>query len=149
MKKIVLMLLGSALVFGVAACGPAKTSADAPSDMNGKVEDPAAPGNTLGDANSEVRQDQLDADIRAREQRNDIAGDESVRADGDLESEVRSKLEANVPRAKLAVSAKDGAVTITGTVPDERELKTVEPLAKEIKGVDSVNIDEVKVVPPS
>lgn len=149
MKKIVLALLGSALAFGVAACGAAKTSADAPSDVNGKADDPAAVGQPLGDANSKVRQDQLDSDIRAREQRNDVAGDESVRADSDLESEVRAKLEANIPRAKLTVSAKDGAVTIGGTVPDEREFKTVEPLAKEIKGVSSVNMDEVKVVPPA
>ena len=149
MKKIVLALLGSALMFGVAACGPAKTSADAPSSVNGKADDPAAVGNTLGDADSKVRQDQLDSDIRAREQRNDMAGDETVRADGDLESEVRAKLEANIPRAKLAISAKDGAVTITGTVPDEKEFKTVEPLAKEIKGVKSVSMDEVKVVPPA
>lgn len=148
-KKIVLVLLGSALAFGVAACGPAKTSADAPSTVDGKADDPAAPGQSLGDANSEVRQDQLDSDIRAREQRNDIAGDETVRADGDLESEVRSKLEANIPRAKLAVSAKDGVVTIGGTVSDEREFKTIEPLAKEIEGVKSVNMDEVKVVPPA
>ena len=147
MKKIVLALLGGALAFGVAACGPAKTSADAPSSMDGKADDPAAVGDTLDDGNNEIRQDQLDSDIRAREQRNDIAGDETVRADGDLESEVRSKLEANIPRAKLAVSAEDGVVTIKGTVPDEREFKTVEPLAKEIKGVKSVNMDEVKVVP--
>ena len=147
MKKIVLALLSGALAVSAVACGPAKTSADAPSAIGGDVDDPAQVGETLDDATNEVRQAQLDADIRAREQRNDIAGDQTDRADGDLESEVRSKLEANVPRAKLAIAAEDGVVTITGTVPDEREYNTIEPLAKEILGVKSVDMQGVEVVP--
>ena len=140
------MLLGGTLLFGVVACGNAKTSADAPSDMNGEVTDPANADNTLGDGSSKIRQDQLNSDIRAREQRNDLGGDQTKRADSDLESEVRAKLEANIPRGKLTVAAKDGAVTIVGTVPDEKEYKTVEPLAKEILGVTSVKVD-VEIVP--
>ncbi len=140
------MLLGGAMLLGVTACGNAKTSADAPSDINGEVTDPADADNTLGDASSTIRQDQLNSDIRAREQRNNIAGDRTERADADIESEVRAKLEANIPRGKLTVAAKDGAVTVVGTVPDEREYKTIEPLAKEILGVTSVKVD-VEIVP--
>ncbi|MGB3651825.1 MAG: BON domain-containing protein [Rivularia sp. (in: cyanobacteria)] len=150
MKKLATLLLGSILLFSAAACdnNTAKTSADAPDSVNGSVEQPGTVEETREDAASEIRQDQLNADIRAREQRNDIAGDQTERADADLASEVRSKLEANIPRAKLIVEAKDGAVTIAGTVPDQKEYETVEPLAKEILGVKSVKTD-VKVVPPT
>ncbi|MGB3637303.1 MAG: BON domain-containing protein [Rivularia sp. (in: cyanobacteria)] len=150
MKKLATLLLGSILLFSAAACdnNTAKTSADAPDSVNGSVEQPGKVEETREDAASEIRQDQLNADIRAREQRNDIAGDQTERADADLASEVRSKLEANIPRAKLIVEAKDGAVTIAGTVPDQKEYETVEPLAKEILGVKSVKTD-VKVVPPT
>ncbi len=150
MKKLATLLLGSILLFGSAACdnNTAKTSADAPDSVNGNVEEASKVEGTLEDGSSEIRQDQLNADIRAREQRNDIVGDQTDRADADIASEVRSKLEANIPRAKLIVEAKDGAVSIAGTVPDQKEYETVEPLAKEILGVKSVKTD-VKVVPPA
>ncbi|PZO08920.1 MAG: transporter [Leptolyngbya foveolarum] len=148
MRKILgSLLLGGTLLFGVAACDSARTSADAPSDVSGEVEDPAKVDETLADANSEVRQDQLNSDIRAREQRNDVMGDQGERANSDIESEVRAKLEANIPRSKLTIEANDGAVKIAGTVPSDREYETIEPLAKEILGVDSVSMD-VEVVPP-
>lgn len=146
MKKLTTLLLGSALAFGTLACGNARTSADAPSDLTESAEDPAQVEETLEDADSEVRQDQLDSDIRAREQRNEVIGDETVRNDSDLESEVRATLEANIPRSKLTVAAENGAVTVVGSVPSEKEYETIEPLAKEILGVDSVEVD-VEVAP--
>lgn len=150
MNKIALFLLSGVLIFGAAACdGNAKTSADAPDTVDGQVENPGEVEETREDAASEVRQDQLNSDIRAREQRNDLIGDQTDRADADLESEVRSKLEANIPRGKLTVNAEDGVVTIAGTVPNQKEYKTVEPLAKQILGVKEVKIDNVKVVPPN
>ncbi|MEO1185868.1 MAG: BON domain-containing protein [Cyanobacteria bacterium J06636_27] len=122
---------------------PLLASSTLPFTESSKVEE------TLEDANSEIRQDQLNSDIRAREQRNDLIGDQTDRADSDLASEVRSKLEANIPRAKLVVEAEDGVVSIAGTVPDQKEYETVKPLAKEILGVKSVKTDNVKVVPPA
>ncbi|MEA5598852.1 BON domain-containing protein [Rivularia sp. UHCC 0363] len=150
MKKLATLVLGSILLFGSAACDTtAKTSSDAPDSIGGNVEEASKVGETKEDASSEIRQDQLNADIRAREQRNDIAGDQTVRADSDLQSEVRSKLEANIPRGKLAIDAKDGVVSISGTVPNQKEYDTIEPLAKEILGVKSVKLVDVKVVPPA
>ncbi|MEO1374712.1 MAG: BON domain-containing protein [Cyanobacteria bacterium J06635_10] len=146
MKKLATFVLGSILLFGSAACDTAKTSSDAPDSISGNVEEARTVGETKEDAASEIRQDQLNSDIRAREQRNDIVGNQTDRADSDLESEVRSKLEANIPRAKLVVEAEDGVVSIAGTVPNQKEYKTIEPLAKEILGVKSVKTD-VKVVP--
>lgn len=149
MKKLTPFVISSLLlVFGATGCNVARTSADAPDTLEDTTEQPAQVEETLTDADSSTRQAQLNSDIRAREQRNDIAGDQEVRADSDLESEVRSKLEANIPRGQLAVKAEDGVVTITGTVPDEKEYNTIEPLAKEILGVKEVKTD-VQVVPPA
>lgn len=150
MKKLTTLVLGGILLFSSAACdnNTAKTSADAPDSVGGNVEEASKVEETLEDGNSEIRQDQLNSDIRAREQRNDIIGDQTDRADADIASEVRSKLEANIPRAKLVVKADDGVVSIGGTVPDQKEYKTIEPLAKQILGVKSVKTD-VEVVPPA
>ena len=148
MNKITLFLLsGTILLVGV-GCDVARTSADAPESVeNGAaVEDATKVEDTLEDATSEIRRDQLNSDIRAREQRNDLMGDQLERADSDLESEVRAKLEANIPRSKLTVDAEDGNVSIVGTVPNQKEYDTIEPLAKEILGVTSVTMD-VKIMP--
>ena len=147
MNKLTPFLLSGVLLFGAAACDTARTSSDAPSSIDEQVDNARNVEETKEDAASEIRQEQLNADIRAREQRNDLLGDQTERADSDLESEVRAKLEANIPRAKLTVDAEDGVVKIVGTVPDRKEYETVEPLAKEILGVKAVKTD-VKVVPP-
>ncbi len=139
MNKLIILLLGSSLLFGAVACDTARTSSDAPTsvDDNPVTEDSGEVEETLEDANSEIRQDQLNSDIRAREQRNDIAGDQTERTDSDLESQVRAKLEANIPRSKLTIDATDGNVDIVGTVPSQKEYDTIAPLAKEILGADN------------
>ena len=147
MKKIATFLLGSSLLFGAVGCDTARTSADAPSSVDETVEEPAQVEETLEDANSEIRQEQLTSDIRAREQRNDLFGEQGERTDSDLESEVRAKLEANIPRSKLTIEAEDGNVIIAGTVPGDKEYSTIVPLAQEITGVNSVDIERVKIVP--
>jgi hypothetical protein len=149
MKKVTFLFLSGLLAMSVAACGPAKTSNNAPdtttqnntttAQNSPNVDKPTAQTNQ-NDAVSETRRKQLNADIRAREQRNQAGGDQNVRDDNDLKSEVRSKLEANLPASALSVDAKDGKVTVTGTVVDENQLRKIGPLAREIKGVKSVEI---------
>ena len=148
MNKLTIFLLGSTLLFGAVGCDVARTSADAPTsvDEDAVVENAGEVEETLEDANSEIRQDQLTSDIRAREQRNDILGDQGERTDSDLESEVRAKLEANIPRAKLTVDAEDGMVKILGTVPSEKEYESIMPLAQEIVGVNNIDM-EVDIMP--
>ena len=148
MNKLTIFLLGSTLLFGAVGCDVARTSGDAPDsvDETARVEEATEVEDTLEDANSEIRQEQLDSDIRAREQRNDVLGDQEVRNDSDLESEVRAKLEANIPRSKLTIEAENGSVMIVGTVPSQKEYETIEPLAREITGVDEVTVD-VEVMP--
>lgn len=143
MKRIATFLLSSVLLVSVAACAnTAKTTSSAPDTAGETVQSPDADTaqTNEGDGTSEVRERQIESDIRAREQRNDATGDDAVRADGDLNSEVRGKLEANLPASQLAVDAKDGVVTISGTVPTQEQLDRIEPLAKEIKGVKEVNV---------
>lgn len=148
MKKFTSFIVGSILLLGAVGCETAQTSADAPDRLNDEAEDINTVEETREDAANNTRQAQLSADIRAREQRNQWFGDEQERADADLASEVRSKLEANIPRGKLVVTAEDGTVKIAGTVPNQKEYETIEPLAKQIKGVDAVSMD-VRIVPPT
>ena len=147
MNKLTPILLSGLLLFGAAACSEgAKTSSDAPNSATENTSSPP-PADTVqktqGDATSEIRKNQANSDIRAREQRNNVTGGDAIRADGDLQSEVRSKLEVNITKGALTVDAKDGLVTVGGTVPNETDLAKIEPLAKEIKGVKQVNVTAV------
>jgi osmotically-inducible protein OsmY len=151
MKKLTPFLISTLLVFGVAACDNAsKTSESAPNNPNQAAQSPTVQTTEASqkDAQSETRRRQLDADIRAREQRNNVTGGDADRAAGDLSSQVRSKLEANIPKGQLTVDAtKDGVVTIGGTVNNQQELAKIERLAKEIKGVKTVVV-KATVAPP-
>ncbi|MGF1675437.1 MAG: BON domain-containing protein [Rivularia sp. (in: cyanobacteria)] len=148
MKRLATFVLGGILLLGSAACDDAaRTSSDAPTSVGGNVDNAQNVEETKQDSQSQVRRDQLDADIRAREERNDMVGGEQAdRTDSDLASEVRSKLEANIPRGQLVVEAENGVVTVGGAVTNQDEYEKIEPLAKEILGVKSVNKD-VKVIP--
>ena len=146
MKKFIPLLIGSALIIGTVGCTSASTNTNAPdaATQSTQTPDKQTAKEAQGDAMSDTRKDQLNSDIRSREQRNDVGGAQTVRADGDLESEIRSKLEANLPASQLTVDAKDGVVTITGTVPTAEQLSKVKPLAMEIKGSKSV-VDKTTV----
>jgi hyperosmotically inducible periplasmic protein len=142
----------SLVLLGMTGCQEvAKTNSNAPdSTATSQVETPTTTGakSTQDDATSKIRRDQLNSDIRAREQRNNTAnkGEPIGRSDTDLASEVRSKLEANLPASALAVTAKDGAIMVTGTVPTQAQFDRIGGLAKEIKGVGAVTM-KVTVAP--
>ncbi len=138
------LLLNLLLIGSISACNEAKTSSDAPSATESNP--PVATTNdksTKDDAQSDTRRKQLDSDIRAREQRNNAAGDPQKRSQGDLASEVRSKLEANIPNGKLTIVANEAKVTVSGTVKTQEQLDKIKPLAMEIKGVESVMVKAV------
>lgn len=139
------LLMGVLLVSALSACSDSKTSSDAPqsTENNGQVTTDKNAKTTQDDAQSDVRKKQLDADIRAREQRNNAGGDSQKRTEGDLASEVRSKLEANIPNGKLTVTAKDADVTIAGVVPKQEQLDKIKALAMGIKGVKTVTVKAV------
>ncbi len=146
MKTFISLLVGSVLIIGAAGCdNVSKTSSEAPANTEKTVApNSQATKETKNDATSATRKAQIESDIRAREQRSNITGGDTKRANGDLQSEVRGKLEANIPTGKLTVDAKDGAVTISGTVSTQEQFNKIEPLAKQIKGVSSVT-NKVKV----
>lgn len=149
MKKFTSVFISSLLLISTVACNNvAKTSDKAPETTNQTTQAPDADKaqDIHKDASNETRRKQLDSDIRAREQRNQMAGEKANRTDDDIKSEVRSKLEANLPDSQLAVDAKDGNVSISGTVPTQPQYQRIEPLAKEIYGVKSVAVN-VKVEP--
>jgi osmotically-inducible protein OsmY len=152
MKKIAPIAIGILLALGTAACeNPAKTSADAPNSaetVSTQAPDTASTTAAQNDAQSEVRRRQLNNDIRAREERNNVTGGDTDRATGDLESQVRSKLEANIPNGALAVKAEEnGTVTVSGTVGKQEQLAKIAPLAKEIKGVTAVDVKATVAAP--
>lgn len=144
MKKLTILLLSSVLVFGAGACSNnAKTAADAPnstqeSPQAQKPEDVQA---AQQDAQDPTRRKQANADIKAREERNNaLNGGDANRSDGDIESEVRSKLEVNTPGSALVVKSDKGVVTVSGTVPKQEQLAKIKTEAAKIKGVKSVNV---------
>jgi len=151
MKKLIPFLLGGAIMLGAASCqNPEKTSSSAPDSPTAAVQTPDK--NTVQadtkDAQSDVRKAQLNADIRANEQRNNAAnnGSSANRNDDQLKTEVRSKLEANIPGGQLTIDAKDGAVIVGGTVLKQDQIAKIDTLSKQIKGVKSVK-NLAKVVP--
>jgi osmotically-inducible protein OsmY len=152
MNKITPILIGGLLLIGTAACSDnvAKTSDQAPDQANQTTQAPDAnkAQDIHKDGTSQVRRDQLNSDIRAREQRSDTTGKVS---DDDIKSKVRSKLEANLPDSQLSVDSKDGIVTVGGTVPSQPQLARIEPLVKEINGVKGVqvNVNVVQAKPKS
>jgi len=151
MKKITILLLSGVLLFGAVACGNAKTSADAPDSTKDAPATPKAEDvkTDTKDAQSETRRKQLNSDIRASEQRNDAlnSGSAADRSDNNLESEVRSKLEANIPGGQLTVKSEKAMVTVAGTVSKQDQLAKIEPLAKQIKGVKGVTVKATVAAP--
>ena len=146
MKKLTTALLTGLLIFGTAACSNTEktsASADKSAEMTNNAPTKSEAQQDLGDAQSQIRRKQLDEDIQAREQRNDIFNDGSAsnRSDNDLASEVRDVLEANLPSSELTIESQQGVITVTGTVPTQEQLVRIKPLAREIKGVRGVNVE--------
>lgn len=152
MIKIATVFLSSVLLFGAVACGGdvSKTSSEAPNSPQEQTEAPTQDTveESQEDAQSQTRRDQLNSDIRANEERNNAFNSgEAQRTDDSLETEVRSKLEANIPKSQLSVEAEEGVVTVNGTVPDEQDIQKIDTLAMEIKGVQKV-VNEATYAPP-
>lgn len=140
MKVPLFLVVGGLVTLTAFGCTTSRTSTEGPVGTN---QSTTAPSNqeaeqAKSDAMSDIRKAQIESDIRAREQRNQITGGDADRVDADLESEVRGKLEANIPAGQLTVDAKEGVVTVTGTVPSEDQIAKVDQLPLEIKGVKQV-----------
>ena len=143
MSKFTLLCLIGVLGLGVSACGDvARTSNNAPDSLK-EVGHPPDLDTVLGnesDATNPIRRAQANADIRAREQRYNLFREGEKRSDRNVQSEVRSKLEVNLPTSQLTIQANQGIVTVTGYVQTQENLEQIEPLAREIRGVRDVNV---------
>ena len=140
------LVLSILLASSISACRNAsKTASDAPSstESNGQTSTSQNADTTKGDAQSDIRKKQIESYIRAREQRNNVGGDPQKRDEGDLSSQVRNKLEANIPNGKLTVDAEKANVTVSGTVANKAQLDKIKPLAMQIKGVKTVIVKAV------
>jgi osmotically-inducible protein OsmY len=151
MKKLSMLLLSSVLMFGAVACSNPKTAANAPDSTQDapKAQTTDETQANKQDATSETRRRQVNADIKAREERNNAlnGGAAENRSDGDIQSEVRSKLEANIPASALVVKSDKGVVTVSGTVPKQEQLAKIQTEAAKIKGVKSVNVKATVAAP--
>lgn len=67
--------------------------------------------------------------------------------DATLAANVKAKLAANAALSSIAVTAKDGVVTLTGTVNSEADKSSAEQIAKGVDGVKSVT-NELTVKAP-
>ncbi|MGL5035975.1 MAG: BON domain-containing protein [Microcystaceae cyanobacterium] len=139
------LLCSGLLILTLSACSEPKTTAKAPdsTQTNGETVTAKNAKTAQNDAQSQTRKKQLNQDIQAREQRNNMGGDPQKRAEEDLASEVRGKLEVNIPNGKLTVSAEKTQVTVSGVVMNQAQLDKIKPLAMEIKGVRSVMVKAV------
>lgn len=151
MKKLTTLLLSSVLLLSTVACqNAAKTSSEAPDSTQARPQAPntSEVQDSKNDAQSQTRRNQLNSDIRAHEQRNNTFNSgETDRTDAALKTEVRDKLEANIPKSELTVDAKNGVVTVAGTVPNQQDVKKIDALTPQIKGVKQV-INKVTYAPP-
>ena len=150
MKRLTTVLLSGVLMFGAVACANSKTASNAPDSTKDAPQAPTKDEvqTNQQDAQSQTRRDQLNADIKAREERNNALNSGAAnRSDGDIESEVRSKLEANIPNGSLVVKSEKGVVTVSGTVPQQAQLAKIQTEAAKIKGVKSVNVKATVAAP--
>jgi len=140
MKKIFSLLLGSALLLGGVACTDgARTSGNAPSNTN-EVGEELQTQENVEDATSDTRQAQIESDERARQDRQETFGEDAEVNDNDIESSVRNSLETNLPTSQLFVESEEGVVTVAGQVASTEDLQRIETLAKEVRGVKSVDV---------
>ena len=133
MKKIAPILLTGFLLLGTAACSSTPktdagsgTGANTQSSDNSQLED-----NTQANTQNSVGENQPSSD-------NITGGD--MQADGNLAIEVSDKLKTNLPNSNLNVETKNGIVTVKGTVPSQADLDQIQPLAKDINGVQTVEV---------
>ena len=143
MNKFMPFLLSGILLVGATACGVAKTSSEAPnstnSNDNGELSTEDAQENQE-DATNQVRQKQIESDTRARQQRNEAAGNPNEVSDNDIESLVRNALETKLPTSQLAVDSEEGVVTVSGKAASQKDVDQIESITKTVKGVKSVMV---------
>jgi len=120
--------------------------------------------NSEGD--SQIRENQLESDERARQDREEMFGDEAspesevdpevdpgtgsldaAASDRQLADAVQTELDAQMPDNQLGVDANNGEGTITGEVISDAEMQQIEAIASQVEGVRSVSVQAATLTP--
>ncbi|MBD2338974.1 BON domain-containing protein [Calothrix sp. FACHB-156] len=147
MKKLIPLLVSSILVIGSFGCqDTTKNASETPSttneasktakeaSANTKTTAKEAAANTKTTAKTTTETSKTPAKEAA-------ANTKTTATETATKSLILSKLTEKIPGSKLVVEDKDGVVTVTGTVPTTDDIKKIEPLVKEQKGVKSVKVE--------
>ncbi|BAY24890.1 transport-associated protein [Calothrix sp. NIES-2100] len=137
MKKLIPLLVSSILVIGAVGCQESK-NAETPSTTN-EASQPAkeASANTKTTAKTTTETGKT----AVKETAANTKTTAKTTTDSTAKSAILGKLSEKIPGSKLVVEDKDGVVTVTGTVPTQADIKKIEPLVKEQKGVKSVKVE--------
>ncbi|BAZ01840.1 transport-associated protein [Tolypothrix tenuis PCC 7101] len=168
MKKLIPLLVSSILVIGSFGCQDAtKNASETPTtneatktakeaSANTKTTAKEAAANTKTTAKSTTETSKTPAKEAAANTKTTAksttetsktpakeaaANTKTTATETATKSLILSKLTEKIPGSKLAVEDKDGVVTVTGTVPTTADIKKIEPLVKEQKGVKSVKVE--------
>ncbi|WP_293108561.1 BON domain-containing protein [Moorena sp. SIOASIH] len=136
------ILLGGVILFGAAACDDAKTSDEASYSIDQKDEELVtlrSEGNQ-GDAMLQGTQEEMESKIVTTQEQNQALGNLENDEDDQLASLVLNNLETNLPNSQLEVEAAEGIVTISGKVSSDDQLSQIAPLAIQVEGVQSVDV---------
>ncbi|NEO42433.1 MAG: BON domain-containing protein [Moorea sp. SIOASIH] len=142
MNKLMPILLGGVILFGAAACDDAKTSDEASYSIDQKDEELVtlrSEGNQ-GDAMLQGTQEEMESKIVTTQEQNQALGNLENDEDDQLASLVLNNLETNLPNSQLEVEAAEGIVTISGKVSSDDQLSQIAPLAIQVEGVQSVDV---------
>ncbi|AFY34392.1 BON domain-containing protein [Calothrix sp. PCC 7507] len=140
MKKLIPFLVSGILVVGIFGCQDAtKTGSETPGTTNEAVK-PAKDATQKTETATKGAAD-TDKTKTTTKAAADTTKTAPASATGNTKSLILSKLEQKIPGSKLEVEDKAGAVTIKGTVPTEADIKKIEPLVKQLKGVKSVKVE--------
>ncbi|MBD2201144.1 BON domain-containing protein [Calothrix sp. FACHB-1219] len=131
MKKLIPFLVSSILVVGAVGCQDAsKNASETPSNTN-EATQPAKEASAKTKTNEKTTTETGKTPVK------EAAANTKTTA----KSPILTKLEEKIPGSKLVVEEKDGVVTVKGTVPTEADIKKIEPLVKEQKGVKTVKVE--------
>ncbi|MEM7726441.1 MAG: BON domain-containing protein [Cyanobacteria bacterium P01_A01_bin.45] len=145
MKRFIPFLVSGMLVVGTFGCSDNsnESASETPSDTSANSEVLAPPAQ---EASSNV-----EGKIEDKDKSADVPGVDAVKEPtaidglGELDSEVTKKvskaLKEKLPASNLEVNEKEGVITVSGTVSSDEELKEIEPIVSQLKGVKGVNID--------
>ncbi|BAY60568.1 transport-associated protein [Calothrix brevissima NIES-22] len=153
MKKLIPFLVSSILVVGAVGCqDSSKNAAETPSNTN-EATQPAKEASAKTKTNEKTTTEtgktpvkEAAANTKTTAKNTTETGKTPVKEAATntkttAKSPILTKLEEKIPGSKLVVEEKDGVVTVKGTVPTEADIKKIEPLVKEQKGVKTVKVE--------